>query len=206
MRKMLILAIMLVFVGFTLLSPRSDTMADDKAAGDKPCQGNPENFVGAKSCKKCHNTAASGKQYAIWEAGPHAKAFELLGTDAAKATAKKYDIPDPQKSGKCLKCHSTAYYFTEENVAGDKLAVTEAVSCETCHAPGKGYQDRKVMKSREESIKGGMNPHPETMCVHCHNKNSPTWKDDRYTLKDGTKVGFDYEQASKKVAHPTPKK
>jgi hypothetical protein len=43
-------------------------------------------------------------------------------------------------------------------------------------------------------------------CLGCHNDTSPTWKADRYTTKDGKKVGFDYDQAWTKIAHPMPKK
>jgi hypothetical protein len=44
-----------------------------------------------------------------------------------------------------------------------------------------------------------------TSCTQCHNEQSPTWKADRYTTKDGKKVGFDVEQAAAKIAHPNPK-
>ena len=44
-------------------------------------------FIGAKKCKMCHNKAATGKQYSIWTEANHSKAFDLLGTDSAKAVA-----------------------------------------------------------------------------------------------------------------------
>ena len=62
----------------------------------------------------CHKKDDAGNQHGKWKDGPHAKAFEVLAGEKAKATAAKLGIDDPQKSGKCLKCHSTAYHFSEE--------------------------------------------------------------------------------------------
>jgi hypothetical protein len=42
-------------------------------------------------------------------------------------------------------------------------------------------------------------------CAQCHNDQSPTWKADRYTTKDGRKVGFDPDQAYPKIKHENPK-
>lgn len=39
-----------------------------------------------------------------------------------------------------------------------------------------------------------------------HNDENPTWDPEKYTLKDGTKAGFDYEQAVKVIAHKNPLK
>ena len=33
---------------------------------------------------------------------------------------------------------------------------------------------------------------------------TPAWDPQRYTLADGSKVGFDYDQAVKAIAHPIP--
>src|SRR6185503_10771867 len=43
----------------------------------------PANYVGVKTCGICHKKDESGNQLAAWQASPHAKAFELLGTPAA---------------------------------------------------------------------------------------------------------------------------
>ena len=45
----------------------------------------------------------------------------------AKEIAKAKGIADPQKDGKCLKCHSTAYNFTEQ-VANEKIKVEKEKS------------------------------------------------------------------------------
>lgn len=160
-------------------------------------------FVGVKSCKMCHKKAETGNQFGIWEAGSHAKAYAALATEEAKAAAKKAGVDDPQKSGKCLKCHSTAYNGTE-TVQSDKVTVEEGVSCESCHGAGSGYKSKETMESREKCIAGGM-VHPATKsCEKCHNAESPTWNPERYTTKDGKKVGFDVEQAFEKIKHPNP--
>ena len=164
----------------------------------------PTLYAGTKSCRMCHKKEASGNQYGKWQEGPHAKAYEVLATDEAKAVAAKLGIADAQKSGKCLKCHATAYHFGEE-VKTEKVTAEEGVSCESCHGPGKKYKSKTVMKDHARCIENGM-VYPATKnCKLCHNDTAPSWKADRYTTKDGKKVGFDAEQAYKKIAHPNPK-
>lgn len=169
-------------------------------------------YVGAAKCKICHNKVESGAQFTVWSKAKHSQAFTLLGTDKAKEVAKSMGIDDPQKSGKCLKCHSTAYFFTEQKVANialkkdgsPRLAVEEGVSCESCHWAGSIFQKKKTMEIFDASVKAGMNPHPEESCGKCHNKDNPNWDPNKYTLKDGTKTGFDFEQAFEKIRHPNP--
>ncbi len=165
-------------------------------------KADPANYAGLKSCKMCHKKEASGNQYGKWVAGPHSKTFEVLGTAEAKAVAAKLGIDDPQQSGKCLKCHSTAYHWTE-TVQTEKIKVEEGVTCESCHGAGKNYKSKTTMKSHEASIAGGMVYPATDSCTLCHNDGSPTWKDDRYEV-DGKKVGFDPVQASEKIKHPNP--
>src|ERR1017187_3182052 len=86
-----ILVTVAVAVG-TMVSTR--TYADSR---------DPANYIGPKMCGICHKKDETGNQFAKWQAGPHAKAFETLGTPAALEIAKKLGIDDPQKSGKCLK-------------------------------------------------------------------------------------------------------
>ena len=160
--------------------------------------------VGAKSCGICHKKDDTGNQLAKWQEGPHAKAIETLGTPKAKEAAAKVGVSDPQTSGKCLKCHSTAYNWTEQ-VQTQKVKPEEGVSCESCHGPGKKYMMKETMKSREKSIAAGMIYPATKSCPECHNEKSPTYNPERYTTKDGKKVGFDAEQAWEKIKHPNPK-
>lgn len=151
----------------------------------------PANYIGAAKCGICHKKDETGNQLGKWQAGPHAKAFETLGSDKSKEIAKEKGIADPQKEGACLKCHSTAYHFTTE-IKTDKIKVEEGVSCESCHGPGKKYMAKTTMESREKSIAAGM-IHPSTKsCTLCHNQESPTFK------------GFDEKTYVEKIAHPNP--
>jgi hypothetical protein len=150
------------------------------------------NFAGNKACGICHKKEESGNQMAKWAEGPHAKAFEKLGSPEAKEVAKKLGIDDPQKSGKCLICHSTAYNFTEACVT-EKIKPEEGVTCESCHGPGKKYMLKSVMEDRAKAIEAGLIYPADKSCELCHNEKSPTWK------------GFKKEEALKKIAHPDPK-
>lgn len=166
-------------------------------------EGDGAKLVGVKTCKMCHKSEEKGNQFGKWEASPHAKAFQVLASDKAKEVAKKQGIEDAQKSGKCLKCHSTAYNHTETSQS-EKVTVEEGVSCESCHGAGADYKSKETMKSREESIKGGMIYPATKNCTLCHNEQNPTWNPEKYTTADGKKVGFDLEQAVKKIEHPNP--
>jgi hypothetical protein len=167
-------------------------------------------YIGTKACSMCHKKDEVGNQLAKWQAGPHAKALESLGTPEAKAMGAKVGVDDPQKSGKCLRCHATAYNFTEtlqvkaEEGETPKITVEDGVTCESCHGPGKNYKSKTVMQDRNKAIEGGMIYPATKSCALCHNDQSPSWKVDRYTTKDGKKVGFDPEQAYEKIKHPKP--
>lgn len=160
-------------------------------------------YTGVKVCKMCHRGEKTGDQFGKWEAGPHAKAYAALAGEEAKAIAVKLKMDNPQTSGKCLQCHSTAYNWTETKQT-DTIAVEEGVSCESCHGPGKNYKSKETMKSRDKSVESGMLYPATKSCERCHNEKSPNWNPEKYTTKDGKKVGFDVEQASKKIAHPDP--
>lgn len=150
-------------------------------------------FAGVAKCKICHKSPEQGEQFIIWEKTGHAKAFQSLGTPEAKAIAEKMGIADPQTSPKCLKCHSTAYYFTEELVT-QVIPVTEGISCESCHGPGKDYMKKSVMENKEEAIANGLIMPTKETCLKCHNEESPVYKP------------FDFDERWAKIAHPLPKK
>ena len=50
-------------------------------------------YVGARKCKTCHKSEAQGEQHPIWLKGAHAKAYEALASDEAKAFAPKPQNP-----------------------------------------------------------------------------------------------------------------
>ncbi len=152
----------------------------------------------------CHKKADTGNQYGKWQSLGHAKAYEMLSGEEAKAVAAKLNIENPQTSGQCLQCHSTAYFFSTERKS-EEVTLEEGVSCQSCHGPGADYKKKSIMQSLEQSIAGGMiHPAKEKSCTLCHNDTSPTWKADRYTLPSGEKTGFDVTQAYEKIKHERP--
>ena len=149
-------------------------------------------FTGAKKCALCHKKPEQGEQMKIWENSSHAKAFQTLGTPEAKEAGAKLGISDPQTSGKCLKCHSTAYHFTEERVS-QVIPVEEGVSCESCHGPGKDYMTKTIMQDRAKAVEKGLIIPDEQTCLKCHNQESPTFKP------------FNFAERWEKIKHPRPK-
>lgn len=171
---------------------------------ESPDKGDPAKLIGTKRCAMCHKKDDTGNQFAKWEAAAHSKAYAMLASEEAKAVGAELGIEEPQKSGACLKCHSTAYFFTTE-IKNEKIAIEDGVSCESCHGPGDDYKKKSVMENLDESIANGMvYPAKEKSCTLCHNETSPTWKPDRYTLPDETKTGFDLKQAYEKIKHERP--
>lgn len=150
-------------------------------------------FIGASKCAICHKKPEQGGQFGIWQQSAHAKAFDVLGTPEAKEQAAKMGVDDPQKSGKCLKCHSAAYGLTEEQVS-QAIKVEEGVSCESCHGPGKDYMKMSVMKDKDAAVAAGLQIPDEATCKKCHNEQSPTFK------------GFDFAAQWEKIKHPLIKK
>ena len=150
-------------------------------------------YVGVAKCGLCRKKDDVGAQLKIWQQSKHAKAFETLGTPEAKALGAKMEIDDPQKSGKCLKCHSTAYGFSESKVT-ESVPVEEGVSCESCHGPGKDYMKKSVMQDKEQAKANGLIIPNEKTCVKCHNPESPAFKE------------FNFKERWAQIKHPVPPK
>lgn len=181
MDKQLSRIIWLTVLGTAFMAPRM-TMADVT-----------HEYVGVKKCALCHKKEETGDQYGKWAASLHSHAFETLGTPAAKEVGAKFGIADPQQSGKCLKCHSTAYEFGEVKVS-ETIPVEEGVSCESCHGPGKDYMKKSVMENQEEAIANGLIIPNEAVCKKCHNEESPQYKE------------FKFAEFWEKIKHPNPAK
>ncbi len=161
-------------------------------------------YTGVAKCRACHMSAAKGAQFKIWQEGPHARAFETLGTDAAKAAASKAGIEgNPQEAGECLVCHQTAYGVSEDLLAKGYKTAT-GVECESCHGPGSLYRVASVMNAKKYAADPegmlaqwkelGLVIPTEENCVVCHNEKSPSFK------------GFDFDESFAKIQHPNPKK
>ncbi|MCB2211215.1 cytochrome C554 [bacterium] len=158
MRKILILLLAIFVVG----AYSADVFAQDHA------------FIGAKKCGMCHKGEKKGMILEKWEEGPHAKAYETLATDEAKAIATEKGLGNPQEAAECLKCHVTGHGM-DASLTAD-LDMANGISCEACHGAGADYKSMKIMKDREASIAAGMVAAPKEGCVSCHNEESPTYK------------------------------
>jgi len=147
-------------------------------------------YIGAAKCKMCHNKAATGEQYKIWSAAPHAGAYATLNNEESWEYAKNHGIADPTKEASCLKCHST-YHAVDPKLRAT-IQPDEGVSCEACHGPGSAYKAASVMRDREYAMEKGMILATEEVCKTCHNEESPHYK------------GFNFAEAVKAIAHPNP--
>ena len=93
---------------------------------------------------------------------------------------------------KCKSCHAKA-------AIGDQYGLW----LESRHA--KAMTSLATEKAKKWASEAGVaDPQTDERCVQCHNDKSPAWDPQRYTLADGRKVGFDYDQAVKAIAHPVP--
>ncbi len=163
-------------------------------------------YVSASKCKMCHNSKAEGEVWNAWKATAHARALEALSSEQSLALAKEKGLTTPpSEAPECLRCHVTAFDPATGKPAPG-LDVKDGVQCEACHGPASLHiEDGKRKKKGEEVDMSKNQTHPEVSdCVVCHNDQSPTWNPELYTLKDGTKSGFDFEQAWEKIKHGPP--
>jgi|YelNatPaOPRAMG01_1025707.scaffolds.fasta_scaffold00030_56 hypothetical protein len=154
-------------------------------------------YVGVTKCKMCHQLKPRGEQFQKWQNSAHAKAYEVLATEQAKAVANKAGVQgDPQKAAQCLKCHVTAY-DAPASAKSATYKMEEGVTCEACHGPGSEYWKMNVMKDLHDGkiqpASVGMTVPNEQLCKTCHNEKSPTYRP------------FNYQQAVAQIAHPVPK-
>jgi len=135
-------------------------------------------YVGVERCTRCHNDPPFGP-VPIWSKGPHAKAFNRLLSPAAKKIAAQQGIKAPEKAMACLVCHSTAPGLKKRST-GRGLRLSEGISCEACHGPGKKYAKfavmtkiamlrlRKPKKAAIEAKKFGLLFQGSKSCARCH--------------------------------------
>jgi hypothetical protein len=148
-------------------------------------------YVGAAKCKMCHKSEKQGKQYPLWEARKHSKAFQALSSEEAPERAKQMGVEGSLTDNpECLKCHSPLCEKVPE-------LKEEGVSCEVCHGPGSAYKKMSIMKDHTESVKNGMKEYGspdaiKTQCLSCH--------------ESAHDKPFDFEAAWDTVKHPRPEK
>ncbi len=141
-------------------------------------------FVGVTKCKLCHNRRSTGKFLDNWEESVHAKAFDLLNDEE-------------KKNPECLKCHTTGYGKPGGFVSLEETPKMTSVQCEMCHGPA----EKHVKSKKDDVIPSPWKPEAKR-CETCHQEEgNPNWDPEKYTKPDGTKTGFYYEEAVKKVNH-----
>ena len=162
-------------------------------------------YIGVEKCGTCHEKALYGDQVAKWRDSAHAKAYTSLASDKALEYAKTKGIEgSPQQAKECLECHVTSHGVAPALIKYD-LEPADGVQCESCHGAGADYRKREIMSDLEQAKAKGLVPQTEAVCTDCHNDRSPAWDPARFTLPDGKRAGFDFEQAVAKIAHATPK-
>lgn len=161
-------------------------------------------YVGVAKCAICHQKELYGDQVSLWRSGPHAKAYETLASPKALEVASARGLDgSPQQAAACLQCHSTAHVATPALMKYD-LEPSDGVQCESCHGAGADYRARDVMADRARAMAEGLVLPTPAVCTDCHNAGSPSWDPGRYALPGGKTTGFDFDQAAKQIAHPTP--
>ena len=167
-------------------------------------------YLGTSACKKCHI-----KQAASWAKTRMASSFDALKPCDLKTYEGKHLAErrrnaglDPEKDyrsdAKCLKCHTTGYgrpggypvTVTKENA--DRAARLQNVQCESCHGPGSRYvpffeklEPRTGKYRRAEVLALGLVIPERTVCLGCHNSESP------FVPKEE----FDFEKMKEKGTH-----
>ena len=191
LNSLLFLLIPLIFVGLTAISESNQPVDTENHS----VLVDPGQYVGAAKCKTCHRKPEAGEQFPIWEQSAHAKAYETLASDDAKAIAAEKGIDNPQTAAECLECHVTAYNV-DASLLDTKYAVEDGVGCESCHGPGGEYYKKKTMeaitKGEIDGASVGLLIPDEATCTSCHNERSPSFS------------GFDFEARSAEIAHPIP--
>ncbi len=152
-------------------------------------------YVGADKCKVCHLSKKKGAQYKVWQGSKHAKAFVTLATPEAREAGKKVGVADPQKSEKCLKCH-TPSLDVDPALISSTFKVDQGVQCESCHGPGSDHvvNMKAMLKTKDKSTPMAIDKIEleEKSCVKCHNSESPNYKP------------FVFDEFWTKIAHSKP--
>ena len=149
-------------------------------------------YVGASTCKMCHQTAKQGEQFKIWEKSAHAGAYKTLTTPAAQKIRK-----GAEKDAECLACHTTGAGM-DAKMFDKKFKAEDGVQCESCHGAGEKYKAMGTMKDHAKAVAAGLMDFKdeaaiEAHCRTCHNEKSPVFK------------GFEFKEMWAKIAHPQPK-
>lgn len=143
----------LAIVGAVVASSIASSAASSAPSSAPSSAGAPQrvvdhDYVGAERCRACH-----AAEYDAMAKGPHARAFDVLGTK---------DRADPR----CLTCHTL--------VPDDLSASLLGVQCESCHGPGRHYTIDYVMRDAELAKLLSLAKVEDKTCLRCHTESSPS--------------------------------
>jgi Cytochrome c554 and c-prime len=166
-------------------------------------------YIGADKCKLCHTGDSAGNPFAAWQTSDHSRAFEKLASDAARKAGKERGVDEPQKSDKCLKCHTTAFGAAADLVKKGFDAKL-GVQCEACHGPGELHMKARLSAAAQDDgassgekgnaalakiPEGEIAAHvDQKTCLACHNDESPTFQ------------SFCFYEKRAKIQHLDPRK
>ena len=142
-------------------------------------------YLGSKKCKVCHSKADRG-QYKSWAESVHAKAHESL------KEGNKLDGKDHTADAECLVCHSTGYGKEGGFVSEAETPNLAGVGCESCHGAAGNYLKMHMTGkyTKDEFKAAGGIPPTEEVCVTCHNKKSPTYKEFKFDKTENVHESF----------------
>jgi YVTN family beta-propeller protein len=145
-------------------------------------------FTGVMTCAQCHQTAKMNGQFSKWRQSKHAQAYAVLTTPRGFKLAKEAGVQgDPQKSAKCLACHTTGAGYNKESFL-ESFDFRDGVQCESCHGPGSDYSAEAVMLDKTGAKALGLVVPDAKTCQSCHEK--------------AHGKPFLYERAVKQISHP----
>jgi hypothetical protein len=130
----LILCFIALFFG---LESSTHTFAADPVSDGQP------KFLGANTCSSssCHGGGgANHNQYITWSTRDFhfQRPYATLTTARSKQISAALNIKDAVNDQQCISCHAPLR-TVPENLRGDALRVTEAVSCEVCHGAAQDW-------------------------------------------------------------------
>jgi hypothetical protein len=139
----------------------------------------PAKFLGANSCasSSCHGGGGENQdQFLVWSLKDfHSqRPFATLATARSKQIADALKIKDSTADARCTVCHAPMN-GVPESLRGKNFAVSESVSCESCHGPAENWirSHTRTDYTRADRTTAGMRDLQNlyvraNVCVACH--------------------------------------
>jgi hypothetical protein len=154
-----------------------------KAFAEETNSSSPK-FLGSPTCSSssCHGGAGEkSKQYTIWSTHDfhHGRPYATLETARSERLAEVLKIGNATLSARCTVCHAPFATVPRERLGHD-AAVTEGVSCETCHGPAENWirAHTRLDYTHADRVAAGMRDLNNlylraNTCVACHQNIDP---------------------------------